>query len=411
MNICRAEIIGSLRQPDYLNQARLIRAGKKVEAKSGEVTPAVDRDASSSVVEGAKPSALQGETLVSRTAADKQSAVAEEQKVSTREYKRIEDRAVDEAIALQENLGLDVVNDGEQRRINFAHRWIAGMDGVSPIPSLPFKWRGTLGEVEVRWPMTVTGKIRRRLPQTLEEFTYARARTSRPLKVTLPSPLLLSAFYSAEHSASAYPDPFDLFEDGAELIRQECLELAEAGCEYIQIDCPELTFAGDPYVRENFLTPRKISADRFLKDGIALLNRIADIPGVQFGMHICRGGGGAKSHFSEGGYEAISKAVFRGAPNYNVFLLEYDDWRSGSFEPLRDVPTDKTVVLGLISNVEALAGETREALVDRIDAASRFFPKENMAVSTRCGLLGSPSLEFQSAKLRLVADVAHSVWS
>jgi 5-methyltetrahydropteroyltriglutamate--homocysteine methyltransferase len=409
MNIYRAEIIGSLYQPDYLKQARAKRAGKSIEAKTAAQSDPTDRRPSSKV-EGEKPSNLQGETLLSAAVEDQSSSAMESDKLSAREYKRLEDQAVDEAIALQEDLGLDVVNDGEQRRINFANRWIAGMDGVSPIPSLPFKWRGTLGEIEVRWPMTVTGKIRRRLPETLEEFAYARARASKPLKVTLPSPLLLSAFYSAEHSASAYPDPFELFEDGAEVIRQECMELAAAGCEYIQIDCPELTFAGDPYVRENFLAPRNISAERFLKDGIALLNRIADVPGVKFGMHVCRGGGGAKSHFSEGGYEAISKAVFRGAPNYDVFLLEYDDWRSGSFEPLRDVPTDKAVVLGLVSNVEALAGETPENLAGRIDEASRFFPKENMGVSTRCGLLGSPSREFQSARLRLVSQVAHSVW-
>jgi 5-methyltetrahydropteroyltriglutamate--homocysteine methyltransferase len=409
MNIYRAEIIGSLYQPDYLKQARAKRAGKSIEAKTAGQSGPTDRRPSSKV-EGEKPSNLQGESLLAASVEGQSSSASESDKLSAREYKRIEDRAVDEAIALQEELGLDVVNDGEQRRINFANRWIAGMDGVSPIPSLPFKWRGTLGEIEVRWPMTVTGKIRRRLPETLEEFAYARARASKPLKVTLPSPLLLSAFYSAEHSAGAYPDPFELFEDGAEVIRQECMELAAAGCEYIQIDCPELTFAGDPYVRENFLAPRNISAERFLKDGIALLNRIADVPGVKFGMHICRGGGGAKSHFSEGGYEAISKAVFRGAPNYDVFLLEYDDWRSGSFEPLRDVPTDKAVVLGLVSNVEALAGETPENLAGRIDEASRFFPKENMGVSTRCGLLGSPSREFQSARLRLVSQVAHSVW-
>jgi 5-methyltetrahydropteroyltriglutamate--homocysteine methyltransferase len=410
MNIYRAEVIGSLYQPDYLKQARAQRAGKKAEGTAAEHDASADHKLSSKVVEGEKPSNLQGATLLSATAEDTSLSASDSGRLSAREYKRIEDRAVDEAIALQEALGLDVVNDGEQRRINFANRWIAGMDGVSPIPSIPFKWRGTLGEIEVRWPMTVTGKIRRRLPESLEEFTYARARASKPLKVTLPSPLLLSAFYSAEHSAAAYPDPFELFEDGTEVIRQECMELAAAGCEYIQIDCPELTFAGDAYVRENFLAPRNISAERFLKDGIALLNRIADVPGVKFGMHICRGGGGAKSHFSEGGYEAISKAVFRGAPNYDVFLLEYDDWRSGSFEPLRDVPADKAVILGLVSNVEALPSETPENLAGRIDEAGQFFPKENMGISTRCGLLGAPTPEFQAQRLRLVSDVARSVW-
>jgi 5-methyltetrahydropteroyltriglutamate--homocysteine methyltransferase len=407
MTIYRAEIIGSLRQPEYLKEARAKRAGKPPEAASAQKS-AADR-AKAPSLETAKPSRLQGESLVSSDGTKKATS-GDVEKLPIREYKRIEDRAVDEAIALQEELGLDVLNDGEQRRINFADRWISGLDGVAPIASIPFKWRGKLGEVEVRWPMTVTQKIRRRLPQTLEEFSYARGRTTKPLKVTLPSPLLLAAFYSAEHSARAYPDPFELFEDGAEVVRQECLELAAAGCEYIQIDCPELTFAGDPYVRDTFLAPRNIDPSRFLKEGIAMLNRIADVPGVKFGLHICRGGGGAMSHFSEGGYETISKAVFANAPNYDVFLLEYDDWRSGSFEPLRDVPNDKSVVLGLVSNVEMLDSETPEALARRIDEASRCFPKDNLAVSTRCGLLGSPTAEFQSAKLRLVAEVAHSVW-
>lgn len=365
--VYHAEIVGALIRPDYLKKAR-----QRVDAHDGgdEAGGALSR----------------------------------------KEYKKIEDWAVNEAISMQESLGLDVVNDGEQRRLSFLERWTVGIEGVAPIPGPAYRMRGTLGEVEWRWPMTVVDKLIRRTPQAIEEFTYARARTSKPIKVTLPSPMLLATLYAPGLSSDAYPDPFELFADGAAILRQECLELATAGCDYIQIDCPELLMVGDQHARDTLFVPRNIAPERFLNEGIALLNTIADVPGVTFGMHICRGGGGAKMHFAEGGYNSISKRLFREATNFRVFLLEYDDARSGSFEPLRDVPTDRTVVLGLISNIEAPSTETREQLVERIETASNYFPRENLAISSRCGFSGCPSTEMQFAKLRLVADVAHSVW-
>lgn len=372
--IPRAEVIGGLIRPDYLKHAREQWEGKKAD-------------------------------FLRRA-----EAAGEGKGISTAAYKRLEDRAVDEAIALQERCGVDIVNDGEQRRVNFLEHWMSGIEGLSPLPSVPFTMRGSEGEKEIRFPFSVTSKIRRRLPRAAEEFVYARARATKPVKMTLPSPMLLASFYSPQHSSAAYRDPFDLFADGADIIHQECCDLAELGCEYIQIDSPELTMACDPRNRDGYLAVRNIDADRFVSEGVRLLNRIADVPDVRFGLHICRGGGGARSHFSEGGYDRISKEVFANARNYDAFLLEYDDARSGSFEPLRDVPTDKAVVLGLVSNNEERREETIDNLMERIDSAARYFPKDNMAISSRCGFGGCPSVELQSAKLKLVASVAHAVW-
>jgi 5-methyltetrahydropteroyltriglutamate--homocysteine methyltransferase len=153
--------------------------------------------------------------------------------------------------------------------------------------------------------------------------------------------------------------------------------------------------------------------ERLLTEGIDLLNSVADVPGVTFGLHVCRGNN--KGYYvGEGGYESIAQQVFKRATRYASFLLEYDDWRSGSFEPLRDIPVDKDVVLGLISSKRTEL-EPVDEIVKRIEEASRYFPREKLALSTQCGFGtvwdGNPIPDAtQEAKLRLVADIARSVW-
>ena len=145
-----------------------------------------------------------------------------------------------------------------------------------------------------------------------------------------------------------------------------------------------------------------------------MLNALADAPGVTFGLHMCKGNN-AGHWMSKGGYEAISRQVFPRATKYQIFLLEYDDARSGSFEALRDIPRDKVVVLGLVST-KTNTVEIAQNLVARVDEASRYFPRDQLALSPQCGfasiLAGNPITEAsQELKLRLVADVAHQVWS
>jgi 5-methyltetrahydropteroyltriglutamate--homocysteine methyltransferase len=276
------------------------------------------------------------------------------------------------------------------------------------------QWKTEKGQAPVPPRMvTILGKLRRRRSIAAEEFTYLRARARRPIKVTLPSPLMLSLLWSRKHSREVYPDPFQLFSDAVEIIRGEVHELAALGCTYIQIDAPELATLVDPNTRLYSFEEQGVSPERLLSEGIDMLNSVAGVPGVTFGLHLCRGNN-AGAWMASGGYESISKQVFQRANKYDIFLLEYDSPRAGNFEPLADLPMDKKVVLGLISTkTDAL--EVQDELIARINEAARFVPRDRMAVSTQCGFAsvaaGNPIRpETQPAKLKLVADTAHRAW-
>lgn len=333
----------------------------------------------------------------------------------TPEFKRIEDRAVDAAIALQEATGVDVITDGEMRRLVFTGTLTEAIDGLSALPSPAWRWHGQTPQedVDIPAPISVTGKIRRRRSLATEEFAYARAKARKPLKMTLPSPLMLALFWSPEHSTAAYSDPFVLFADAVDILRQEIRELAGLGCQYIQIDAPELATLVDESQRRMTYEARGVSPERMLGEGVDMLNALAEAPGVTFGLHLCRGNNAGR-WMSQGGYEAIAAQVFQRATKYDIFLLEYDDWRSGSFEPLAAIPQDKIVVLGLVST-KTNTLEPAEEVIARIRAASHYIPFERLAVSTQCGFAsvwqGNPISEAtQEAKLRLVGEVARRVW-
>ena len=338
-------------------------------------------------------------------------------RIATAQFKRIEDRAVNGAIALQERCGLDVASDGEMRRSGFVAPLTDYVAGFEAVAFDTRRWRGGGtaggGEVNLAVPLTVTGKLRRRRSLAAEEFIYARGRAQLPLKMALPSPLMMALRWSPEHSAAAYPEPFALFADAVDILRAEVAELASLGCEYIQIDAPELAALVDPSTRERVFEAHGISTARMLSEGVEMVNALADAAGVTFGLHLCRGNN-AGHWLSAGGYEAISKEVFARATRYDIFLLEYDTPRAGSFEPLADLALDKRVVLGLVST-KSDEQETPGALIARIDEAARFFPREQMALSTQCGfasvMAGNPiAAETQEKNLRLVAETARRVW-
>jgi 5-methyltetrahydropteroyltriglutamate--homocysteine methyltransferase len=329
-------------------------------------------------------------------------------------YKKIEDRAVADAIALQERCGLDVVNDGEQRRLSFLGSLVEATEGLTRTHDLAKPWHEDDGHVEqLTLGLAATGRLRRRRSLVNEEFSFARARANVPLKVTLPSPLMLSMFWSPKESTAVYRDPFDLFADGAEVIREEICELVRLGCEYVQIDAPELAILVDPEARGAVFEANGISAARILSDGVDLLNSLADVPGIRYGLHLCRGNNDGR-WLSRGGYETISKQVFTRARRYSSFLLEYDDSRSGGFEPLADVPRDSFVVLGLVSTKKNRL-ESEADLRARITEAARFFPFDQMGLSTQCGfasgIKGNPiDAAMQEKKLLLIGDLAHRLW-
>jgi 5-methyltetrahydropteroyltriglutamate--homocysteine methyltransferase len=332
-------------------------------------------------------------------------------------FKLVEDRAVNEAIAMQEDVDLDVITDGELRRFSFLGPLTETVSGIGPTPSavVATQWHGESSSAEIRheWPVGVIGKLELRRSLVVEEFAYARGRTSKPIKVTLPSPMMMTNLWHPEASSAVYDDIFALFEDAAAIIRHEVAALAEIGCKHIQIDAPEFAKLVDDEGRR-WHAKLGAPAERLLSDGIALLNTIpAGIDGVTFAVHLCRGNNQGFWR-SSGGYEAISKEFFRRATAFHGFFLEYDDERSGGFEPLSDVPDDKFIVLGLVTTKRARL-ESAADLIARIEAASRHFPQEQLAISPQCGfasdLAGNPLTEsHQRAKLSLVHEVAHRVW-
>lgn len=330
-----------------------------------------------------------------------------------------EDAAVDEALRLQESAGVDVVTDGEMRRSIFFDFFVSGLEGLSPLPGLTVRFHGKRpeDEMEVTVPFTVTGRIAPRRCPGVEELAYAKARTSLPVKVTLPSPMMILGFWN-ERSRAAYPDPFALAADAADAVRGWMVELADAGCEYIQIDAPELAEAfADARVRAEY-EERGISAAEFLDVGTELVCGLGDVdlPGTRLAMHLCKGNG-TQSWIAEGGYEALAARVFERAKGFDAFLLEYDDERSGSFEPLAALPDDRTAVLGVVST-KWTELEDVERLCARIEEAARHHPLDRLAVSTQCGFASASETAAQrritpgtqGAKLRLVAAVADRAW-
>ena len=335
------------------------------------------------------------------------------------EFKRIEDRAVDWAISLQERAGLPVVTDGEMRRESFQSQLVEAVEGFSGHTIDAWLWGDWHGDERVGDKKTdrppelgVTGKLRRRRHLSVEEFVYARARTDRLVKVTLPSPSMYANLWSPELSRAAYPTLDGFLEDVAEILREEVDELARLGAEYIQLDAPHYPLLLDPATR-GFYEERGWPFERWMSRGVELDNHvIGDHPDVTFAFHLCRGNQGSRWLVS-GSYEPLARHLFANV-NAGRLMLEYDDERSGTFEPLAHVPEDKTAVLGLVTTKSGRP-ETPEELEGRIREASRYLPLERLALSPQCGFATSVvgnalGVEDEERKLRAIARTAENVW-
>ena len=327
------------------------------------------------------------------------------------EFKKIEDRAVNEAIDLQAESGLEVVTDGEMRRYAFYGHFIDSVEGFDKYGGWAIPFHDEQGNELVLKRPVVVGRLKRIRPMCTEEFAYARARTDRPHKVTLINAQQAAAYYDAEKSKDAYATIEPYLADIVDILRTEVAELVRLGCTYIQLDAPQYAGLLDPAIREGY-RKRGTDPDKLLDRCIELDNAvIGDHPGVTFGIHLCRGNNQSK-FYASGGYDPIVVVFER--TRFQRFLLEYDDERSGGFEPLQHVPEDRTVVLGLVTTKKP-ALESKDTLKRRIEEASRFVPMERLALSPQCGFAsteaGNLLLEAdQAAKLRLVAEVAREVW-
>jgi 5-methyltetrahydropteroyltriglutamate--homocysteine methyltransferase len=337
--------------------------------------------------------------------------------LSAPDFKRIEDSAVDSALRLQGEAGLDVVTDGEMRRLSFQSQMTEAVEGFGEWDLDAFLWgewqSDELGEMNVaRPPLAVESSLRRKRFLSAEEFTYARARTERVLKVTLPSPSMFANFWDPDRSRSAYASLESFLGDVAEILREEVDELVRLGATYIQLDAPHYPLLVDPTYRD-FYASRGWPAERWLDLGLELDNHVyGDHEGVTFSMHLCRGNQ-ASRWLVEGGYEWLAERLFPRVAAHRL-LLEYDDARSGSFEPLQAVPDDKIAVLGLVTTKSGRR-ETSDELAARLAEASGFCPLERLALSPQCGfatsVLGNAlTVEDQAAKLRTIAETAARVW-
>ena len=328
------------------------------------------------------------------------------------EFKRIEDRAVDEAIALQEACGLEVLTDGEMRRYAFFGHLVEAFEGFDRKGGWSVTFRDGQGHSTPLERPVVVERLRLRRQMSVEEFTYLRGRTTRAVKVTLVSAQQAAAYYDPDKSSGAYATRDAYLADLVDYTRREVAELARLGCGYVQIDAPQYAALLDETIREGYRR-RGADPDRMLDACIELDNAIIDgHAGVTFGIHICRGN--HKSMFyASGGYDRIARQIFTRA-RFQRFLLEYDDERSGTFEPLQHVPEDRVVVLGLVSSKHA-ALETQEEIEQRISAASKYVPLERLALSPQCGFASTHegnrlSADDQRRKLALVATTARAVW-
>jgi methionine synthase II (cobalamin-independent) len=329
------------------------------------------------------------------------------------ELRAAEDAAVDDALRRQAEAGMAVVTDGEMRRLSFQSQMVEAVDGFGDWNLDAFLWGSwksdVVGDLELeRPPLAVRSPLRRRRFLSVDELEYALPRTDRVLKVTLPSPGLFSQFWDPERSTGAYATLEGFLWAVAEILREEVAELARRGATYLQLDAPHYPLLLDERWRAFY--ERRGSVETWLE----LDNHVIDAapPGLTFGFHLCRGNQGSR-WLVAGGYDALAERIF---PRIRAgrLLLEYDDERSGGFEPLRHVPDDKLVVLGLVTT-KTPRRETADELARRIEEAARFVPLDRLALSPQCGfgtsVVGNAlTEEDQWAKLRTIAETARKVW-
>jgi 5-methyltetrahydropteroyltriglutamate--homocysteine methyltransferase len=327
----------------------------------------------------------------------------------------LEDRYIIRTLERQRELDLDVVTDGELRRSNFMSDLWDAVDGFDYGDAVARSWQG--GDAQVSRVMgVVTTKLVQRRGLTANELPFLQRHVTRPYKVTLPSATQFPAIaYKRGITDKVYPTQSDLLWDIAGIIKAEMLALAEAGVPYLQIDAPRYSYYIDPKWRSWLKTELGVEPDDALAEAVRVDNACFDAArraGVTLAIHLCRGNN--RSHwYAEGGYDAIAEQLFSEL-RVDRFLLEYDDERSGSFEPLRFVPRGKRVVLGLVSTKVA-ALESADTLRRRIDEASRYVPLDELALSPQCGFASTMEGNLvtendQWAKLRLVVDTARKVW-
>lgn len=325
----------------------------------------------------------------------------------------LQNSAVDEALALQTDVGLDVVGDGELRRRIWHEPVLTLADGFDPTGFLR-TWTDASGRAVSHTSPVVNGVLRRTGSLVDTEARYVLEHTRMPVKVTLPVPSNFLSYWSDEISGQAYPDRQAFLDDLVAIMNAEAHALAAAGVRYLQLDAPKYTFLDEPRLfpdpaRRDEQLAEYVRADQRVFDGLEARRAAGELT---TGLHICRGNYRSMWESSTP-YDEFAQTLF-GCARYDRLLLEYDDVRSGGFDALRFLPEDTTAVLGLVTTKRAEL-ESVDELRRRIDEAAQFVPYERLALSPQCGFASTwegneLSADDQRRKLELVATVAREVW-
>ncbi len=334
--------------------------------------------------------------------------------------KDIEDAAIRDVVRLQQDVGLQVVTDGEFRRRSWFQDFVLALGGTeitffdSPVSAaLPFQDTQSVDRLPGHI-VRVRSRLKRDQGIFTEHFRFLKSLTTRTPKISLPSPSMMH-FWGGRQAidATVYPDIDEFWDDAVKIWLAEIDALHALGCRYVQIDDVTFPLLCDPNGQEA-LRRRGDDPAAVLETYASVLTRIAaGAPkDVTIGMHMCRGNNRGK-WMGSGGYEYVSEVVFQkvGIPNY---FMEYDSERAGGFEPLRRVPKGKHVVLGLVSSKTPVL-ESKDALKRRIDEASKVLPLDQLCLSPQCGFasnfMGNPvTIDDERRKLELIVETAREVW-
>ncbi|HTW18865.1 MAG TPA: 5-methyltetrahydropteroyltriglutamate--homocysteine S-methyltransferase [Mycobacteriales bacterium] len=335
------------------------------------------------------------------------------------ELRAIEDDAIRDVVAMQRDVGLQSATDGEFRRTAWHMDFIYSLGGVTQAnEKMRVQFFNDNGTIDFA-PAALRIADRVRLNDTIfaDHFRFLREQAGEGVtpKLTIPSPSMVH--YRGGRAAideSVYPDLDTFWDDLTAAYAEEVRRLGELGCQYLQLDDTSLAYLNDPRQRELIAS---LGGDREHQHELYIrnLNRViaAKPEGMRITTHMCRGNF-QSSWAAEGGYDFVAEALFGGL-DVDGFFLEYDDARSGGFEPLRFVPEEKHVVLGLVTTKRG-ALESKDDLKRRIDEASTYVPLEQLCLSPQCGFSStvegnSLSYDEQVAKLRLIVETASEVWS
>jgi 5-methyltetrahydropteroyltriglutamate--homocysteine methyltransferase len=323
-----------------------------------------------------------------------------------------EDRAIKEALALQERVGLKVATDGEFRRRSY-HSFFYGQLGDITI-DVAGAASGQAGTRANQPVSLINSRVMWTRPINVADCEFIEANTELLPKITIPGPCALHyRGGDAAVLASAYKDLDQFWDDTVVAFGKELTALSRAGCRYVQIDETAFAKFGDPEVQAA-LKARGDDWNTLIDRYIGVTNRILrEAPAeLRIGMHLCRGNRGGRWH-AEGSYDVVAERLFN-ALDIKFYFLEYDSPRAGNFSPLRSVPPNKSVVLGIVTTKTSQV-ESKADLSRRIDEATKYLSLDQLAISPQCGFAsvdtGNPiSAEAQEQKLRLIVEFARETW-